>query len=125
MRFVYLIVFLISVSFSVPTFTGNSKTGHMDISVAVDEAFKISLKSNPTTGFIWKLKTPPNLCIFLDTDNNGEFVVCENCIQEGSGGKQIFDFAAKEKGTETLTFEYSQPWNSDSVDILTDRKSVV
>jgi len=80
------------------------------ITAKVGEEFDITLDSNPTTGYQWKL-----------FDNSSEGIVkllgSEYNPTEpqriGGGGKEIWKFKAAAAGKTTITMEYVSPWEKD------------
>jgi inhibitor of cysteine peptidase len=84
----------------------NTITGN--ISAKVGESFNITLPSNLTTGYSWRMdELKPGVVKFDDSDykptNTAQGVV-------GSGGEEIFKFTAVGAGRVEINFEYVRPW---------------
>ena len=76
------------------------------------QIMKLSLDSNPTTGYSWTVTQEPELF------NVGEEYL-ENAHEEGMtgvGGQQVFSLAPKEAGTTEVTFTYARPWEDPEAD---------
>jgi inhibitor of cysteine peptidase len=74
------------------------------------EIFSITLDSNPTTGYQWKLANP------LD-EKALKLISSEYRMPEtqmvGTGGKEAWTFKALSMGQATISFEYVRPWEKD------------
>ena len=78
------------------------------IVVAKGNSFKISLNSNPTTGFQWTPEYDSNLIELVNT----EYKADEPQLM-GSGGKDIYEFRVIGSNTNTtIKFTYARPWES-------------
>ncbi|HOC77543.1 MAG TPA: protease inhibitor I42 family protein [Methanofastidiosum sp.] len=78
------------------------------IVVAKGNSFKISLNSNPTTGFQWTPEYDSNLIELVNT----EYKADEPQLM-GSGGKDIYEFKVIGSNTDTsIKFTYARPWES-------------
>jgi inhibitor of cysteine peptidase len=88
-----------------------------EVQVSADRTFAVALCSNATTGFKWveqaEIDTPN---IVQQTDH--EFVSPEDSLA-GSPGQQIWTFKALNKGTCTISFEYSRPWEGGEKGVWT------
>ena len=76
------------------------------------QIMKLSLDSNPTTGYSWTVTQDPELF------NVGEEYL-ENSHEKGMtgvGGQQVFSLAPKEAGTSEVTFTYARPWEDPEAD---------
>lgn len=71
---------------------------------------RIQLKSNPTTGYSWRLAKPSVLFEIVRDDYESTPMAQPVA---GSGGIQFFTLNAKQVGEETLRFEYVRPWEKD------------
>ena len=86
----------------------SSSSDGSTIETAVGDDFGITLASNASTGFSWKVEFEKEVITLV----NNEYV--PPAVQmPGAGGKQIFIFRASKKGTQTLTFTYARPWEKD------------
>ena len=85
----------------------SGRTLHLDCG----DTFTVTLESNPTTGYQWKIGTPPydNTVIILHEDKyippQGE--LC------GAPGKSRLTFLAKHTGRTGLRLIYVRPWEKD------------
>jgi predicted secreted protein len=83
----------------------NNKT----IKVNFGKRFKISLYSNPTTGYRWE----PNF--------DGDFLRLEQKTYNpensklGSGGKEHFIFLSLKYGKTTITMQYKRSWDKSEI----------
>jgi len=76
--------------------------------VRVDGVVTVVLCSNPTTGFQWpELAEIDDLSVVEQVDH--EFTPPAAGIARASG-KETWTFKALEKGTTTISMEYSRPW---------------
>lgn len=73
--------------------------------IAVGQQLRISLESNPTTGYQWALdgEVPAQ----LEQIGDPEYTAESDAI--GAGGTEVWTFAGKLAGTETLRLKY---WRS-------------
>ena len=107
-----LLFFLISVSLALKVFNADKSSTTLSGKVKLGEAFKISLISNPTTGFRWELKSTPSLCQSSNATPFGDFAEPQSTLS-GASGKQEFTFVPIRSGREHFIFVYEQPWNKD------------
>lgn len=79
------------------------------ITVKANEAFKIKLKQNVSTGYIWRQKDSikTDIVQFLKTEVEK---IEENKGQVGASSYLIWHYKAIGKGKQTLNFEYERPW---------------
>ena len=79
------------------------------ITAKVGEEFTITLDSNPTTGYQWKLSD--NL-----TEGIVKLVKLEYLAPEtemvGTGGKEVWTFEGVRPGETTIDLEYVRPWET-------------
>jgi len=80
-------------------------------SVAVDVGtiFKISLDSNPTTGYSWSAEVDPDFLKVTDDTYKSE----SNLI--GAGGVQTIEFKALKTGQTKITMKYMRPWENEAI----------
>ena len=79
------------------------------VQVGVGNIIKVTLCSNPTTGFQWSEIAEISAPGVLEQVKH-EFVPLEQTGMTGVAGKTVWTFRALEKGTGTVSMEYSQPW---------------
>ncbi|UCH51794.1 MAG: protease inhibitor I42 family protein [Chloroflexota bacterium] len=78
------------------------------INVPAGDTFTVTLCSNATTGFEWSESAQiSDPTIVQKTDH--EFVAPDTGLV-GAPGKEVWTFKALKKGTSTIVFEYSRPW---------------
>lgn len=78
----------------------------------VGKNIKLSLESNPTTGYGWMIKTLPDSLIFV----SAEYQQSKQCPTGalGCGGEEVFHFIGEKKGESTLKLIYGQSFNKSS-----------
>ena len=86
---------------------GNEAT----INVGVGGKVKVSVKTNPSTGYNWVMK--------LDDDCSVQFIgeTVESIFNDGRVGgpmQAIYEFKADKKGTCTVSFDYIRSWEGPS-----------
>ena len=87
----------------------NAKHISNEVQVGVGNTIKVTLCSNPTTGFQWSETAEISAPGVLEQVKH-EFVPPEQTGVTGAAGKEVWTFRALEKGTSTVSMEYSQPW---------------
>ncbi|MFC1995505.1 protease inhibitor I42 family protein [Chloroflexota bacterium] len=82
-----------------------------NLEVSVNDSFKATLCSNPTTGFKW-VETAQISDITVLQQIGHEFIGPESdpAPPPGTPGQEIWTFKALKKGTTIVTMEYSRPW---------------
>ena len=78
------------------------------LTLAAGESFTVDLKSNPSTGFRWRVE-PPRPGDGLLEQERDDFAAPpgELC---GAPGRQRLTFSAKKPGQTTLRLVYIRPW---------------
>lgn len=71
----------------------------------------VTLKGNPTTGFIWLLLPKTDNQLILKADSDYSFKTAEPTLC-GAGGQFTFKFIAANPGKAKLEFGYQRPWES-------------
>lgn len=96
-------------------FSCNTQKGiKADYEVAKNTVFELKLRSNPTTGYSWKwIKNKDSNR--MDSINSVYRQDASAPGMTGVGGYEIWKFKGKERGLDTLTFEYCRPWEPKSV----------
>jgi inhibitor of cysteine peptidase len=98
------------------------KTTKADYEISENETFAITLKSNPTTGYSWKwIKEQPSKIV--DSIKSVYIQDKSEPNMVGVGGNEIWEFQGKQRGIETLVFEYCRSWDKNST--ITVKKVVV
>ena len=72
--------------------------------------FIISLKSNKTTGYEWRLASPMEGTILALESSQYE---PPKTKRMGAGGRELWTFRAKQKGEIIVMFHYVRPWEND------------
>jgi len=76
------------------------------------EDFKISLESNPTTGYSWTASLDEDALALVDQT----YVPYERPSGiVGSGGRDLFTFQALRPGDTLVKMTYSQPWDNTTM----------
>lgn len=84
------------------------QTPVLEMGVNLDSEFKISLESNPTTGYKWEAKFDEN---FLKLKSDTLSRPSEALV--GQGGTQTFGFLPVKVGETTIEFLYKRPWEKE------------
>jgi inhibitor of cysteine peptidase len=99
------IFFGILLSVCVLPLSALSETTGLEMGVRIDSEFKISLESNPTTGYKWEAKFDDNLLkLRSDTFHRPPDAII------GQGGTQTFIFLPAKAGETTIDFLYKRSW---------------
>jgi len=82
-----------------------------EVAVAVGGTVTVTLCSNPTTGFIWSETAQiSDQSVLQQTDHKLVMPESEPPPPPGTPGQEVWTFQALNKGTSTVSVEYSQPW---------------
>jgi len=87
----------------------NVKHISKEIEVNAGDSFKVTLCSNPTTGFEWSESAQIGDQAVVKQVNH-KFTAPKNKQLAGAAGQEIWTFRALQEGTTTISMEYSQPW---------------
>ena len=87
-----------------------AKDGTINLTVKNNSIFSITLRSNPTTGYSWKIAkiSPP-----LTVKNLSSEYLPDNTVLAGSGGQEVWKFKALKCGNTSVTFSYQRPWEKN------------
>ncbi|MBI3911843.1 MAG: protease inhibitor I42 family protein [Armatimonadetes bacterium] len=88
-----------------------SGTNPIPIAVLTGNTFTITLPSNRTTGYQWRLATSPDKEILGSAGST--YNAPSNGIP-GQGGTETWTFLAVGKGSATIVLEYVQPWDTSA-----------
>ncbi|KYC52110.1 MAG: Chagasin family peptidase inhibitor I42 [Candidatus Methanofastidiosum methylothiophilum] len=107
-----IVIILLAIASYFSFFTNDGKIYNEDFTGAIflgkGDTFKISLKSNPTTGYQWNADFDETLIQLVDTSYKAD----EPQLM-GSGGTEIFEFKVIGSSTDTsIKFSYARPWES-------------
>jgi inhibitor of cysteine peptidase len=88
-----------------------SQNNHItkEVQVASGSLLTVTLCSNPTTGFQWSETAQISDQTVLQQIDH-KLVSAEEPGVVGAPGQEVWTFKALEKGTASLSLEYSQPW---------------
>jgi predicted secreted protein len=98
-----------------PANIGKSEEAFSDpatpVTVTKGQTFALTLRSNPTTGYIWQLaKSPEDGVIqFIDNQYRGD-----KTVLVGAGGREIWTFKAVGTGETTIGLKYVRPWEKNT-----------
>ena len=81
-----------------------------EVEVAVDGSLTVTLCSNPTTGFQWESAKISDQSVLQQTDHKLVMPESEPPPPPGTPGQEVWTFQALNKGTSTVSVEYSRPW---------------
>jgi len=97
-----------------------------ELEVPVDGSLTVTLCSNPTTGFQWSESAQIGDQTVIEQIDH-EFVGPESepPPPPGTPGQEVWTFKALEKGTSTISMEYSRPWEGGEKGEWTFTLSVV
>lgn len=80
-----------------------------EVEVNAGDSFKVTLCSNPTTGFEWSESAQIGDQTVMEQVKH-RFAAPKNKQLAGAAGQEIWTFRALKEGTTTISMEYSQPW---------------
>ena len=86
---------------------GGAISEEVEVSAWVDYLI-VTLCSNPTTGFEWKLIEVTDQIVVEHADN--EYISTEATGVVGAAGKEVWTFNLYRRGSSNITMEYSRPW---------------
>lgn len=102
------LVFMVLISFSMVSGSFAAEQSHQqNINVKNGDTFTITLRENPTTGYIWSESYDQN---FLELKSSN--YIPNMPILCGSGGIRIFEFKALKTGETSLIMAKSRPWDN-------------
>ena len=82
-----------------------------EVAVPVDGMLRVTLCSNPTTGFRWESASISDQTVLKETSH--EFVPPQEGKTPpapGAAGREVWTFRALRRGKSTVSIDYSQPW---------------
>jgi predicted secreted protein len=89
---------------------GTQKIITQTTEMAVGDQVKVTLCSNPTTGFSWQEPEISNAAAVSLADKSFGAPVAGNGQVVGAAGTDYITLKATAKGTSTVVLRYSQPW---------------
>ncbi|THD53484.1 proteinase IV [Enterobacteriaceae bacterium ML5] len=95
-----------------PLTSAMAGTTMLSKSVKNGERFDISLRSNPSTGYTWMLRTLPAQLMLV----SARYSQSANCKAgvTGCGGDQVFSFKGVSTGTGKIELVYGRSWEADT-----------
>ncbi|MCU0483329.1 MAG: protease inhibitor I42 family protein [Chloroflexi bacterium] len=91
------------------------------VTVAAGETFRITLCSNPSTGFAWETPVIAGTAGVTLVDHQ---TAPASGSMPGAAGAEAFTFRAASAGTATIDFAYSRPWEGGEKAVWTVQVSV-
>jgi inhibitor of cysteine peptidase len=88
----------------------NQKNISKQLEIASGSSFEVTLCSNPTTGFQWEEAQISNEAVLKQVDRQSISPESEPPPPPGTPGQEIWTFNAIQKGTSTVSIDYSRPW---------------
>lgn len=85
-----------------------------ETALAVGQSLRISLPSNATTGYRWTLADTADGVLTPGAPFGQEITRPLEPGMVGVGGNTVWVFEAARPGTQTLTFAYGRPWETDA-----------
>src|SRR5215813_14829241 len=86
-----------------------------NITVAVGQEFTVSLKSTPTTGYVWEVqKLPPGVVL-----SGSDYETPKGAIKPGSPVTQVFRFKVQTAGEYNITFVLKRSWENKAIETHT------
>ena len=102
-----LTLFILGLTFGSACATDNDIKS---LSVKKCSIFSITLRSNPTTGYSWKIA---KISSPLIVKNLSSEYLPDNTGLTGSGGREIWKFKALKCGNASIEFVYQRPWEKN------------
>ncbi|PKN60957.1 MAG: hypothetical protein CVU53_00430 [Deltaproteobacteria bacterium HGW-Deltaproteobacteria-11] len=104
--------------FSEEAFSGPAAS----VTVREGQTFALTLRSNPTTGYIWQLTEPLNEGIVRFI---GQEYRMDKTDRVGAGGREIWTFKAVGSGETRINLKYARPWEKDTAPAKTAQFRIV
>lgn len=79
------------------------------IKVKLGNIFKLSLDSNPTTGYRWEVNFDSD---FIKLEKK---IYTQSNSKLGGGGKEHFSFISLKYGKTTITMQYKRSWKKTEI----------
>ncbi len=108
MRQIRSILALILTALAFTTSSSFATDNHPDpIKIKPYSLFSIRLRSNPTTGYSWKVSKISDKRIVKVVSSKYE---ADHPVLSGSGGQEIWSFKALRPGRARIEMSYQRPW---------------
>jgi len=78
------------------------------VEIRLGDSFTVELKSNPSTGYGWKMKDSPTEPRIIEM--KAESFTAPQGVSCGAPGKKFYRFSAVSRGKTTLHLLYLRPW---------------
>lgn len=102
---------------SVPLESGGPVHSEKSASTAPGSVVRLELGSNPTTGYNWKMTSPPDSTY---VKSEGSTMEPPASSMPGAAGTQVFTFTGLAPGTTKAIFTYARPFgNGKPAKVLT------
>jgi predicted secreted protein len=92
------------------------------IAVAPGQTFTLTLRSNPTTGYIWQVAEPVDERILHLI---GSEYLSDKTGLTGAGGREVWTFKAVGTGETRITLKYARSWETNAAPAKTARFTVM
>jgi predicted secreted protein len=79
-----------------------------NVNANIGDTIKVTLFSNPSTGFSWQLAGISDLKII--TQEGKSIYIAPTGTAIGAGGQEYWTFKALKKGAGRISLAYSRPW---------------
>lgn len=100
----------------------NASNSGSRVNLSVGDLLIVTLDSNPSTGYSWTNASVSNASVIKQTGREFK-AAATNMV--GAGGQDIWTFKALEKGTSTISMNYSRSWEKDVAPIATFNVTIV
>lgn len=77
------------------------------------DVFALRLESNASTGYSWRLASPPDGTIVRPAGNC--YVQADSGRPPGAPGSEVWTFRAAGRGRATIELEYVRPWETPPI----------
>jgi len=105
----------INITYSAPAGTP------IPVTVPTGATFTVTLASNPTTGYSWKLDGSLNAKILKSEGGKYIAPAQTNPPMVGVGGREVWTFKAIGPGKQTVTLIYIRPWEKNVPPVRTQK----
>lgn len=100
----------------------DAEAPELPVRTRVGQTFTLRLRSNPTTGHLWKMADPPGGGIVEFISREYE---AEKTGRVGSGGTEVWIFRAVGAGEARIALKYIRPWEKDAAPANTARFRII
>ncbi|HNS14822.1 MAG TPA: protease inhibitor I42 family protein [Syntrophorhabdaceae bacterium] len=89
----------------------------------VGDEFVLTLESNPSTGYLWRLAVKPDENTVKLVSS--EYRAAPDTNRVGAGGNEVWTFLATGKGKAEIGLIYVRPWEKDKPPARTARVIII